>query len=49
MFAEMEFQQSPFGADKTLNFVAHCTAASRSKMVLRKDANAARRGDGAEQ
>jgi hypothetical protein len=44
----MEYQQTAFGADTTPGFVAHCTAVIGSKMELRKDANAARRADGAE-
>ncbi len=42
-------QHSSFVVDKTLSFVAHCNTASSFKMELRKGANTARRGDGAEQ
>jgi hypothetical protein len=48
-FEEMDDQQSSFGADKVLSFVAHCPAAFSSRMVLKNDTNAARQGDGAKQ
>ena len=48
-FAQMEYQQSPFVADKALSFVVRRTAVISPRMKLRKDANASRRGDGAEQ
>jgi hypothetical protein len=44
----MEYQQSSFGADKTLGFVAHGLAAIGSGTELSETASATRQVDGAE-